>query len=299
MTKKLTVAERLDVCIKESLGEDINNGYSIDGKADAYTSYQTKSDWKIFKKEMEEVYPAAFEQFGKGGGKELEEKEGKPPKMASFASSSRMMYLLARNRAYFEFEKKLPTTVGGIANLDGYLKTIENYIFVEAKCREPYGHSSKVKVGQKYEKFYEALTKDIKDLCIVNEHISGSTDMISNFSYGGESIDNFDIKQMISHLCGIATAVLKGEYGDKPIKFLYLLFNPTDITDDEEMLKIYDATCKQCLKFDFVEMFAKILDILPNVCSNLKIKENLDLDYVKNNFCFELCDQNEFKNLIF
>lgn len=64
---------------------------------------------------VEKKYPAAFEKFSEGSGKELEERKvGEytyPPKMASFGSSSRMLFNLSKDTHGFQFEKKIPTTV--------------------------------------------------------------------------------------------------------------------------------------------------------------------------------------------
>ena len=68
-------------------------------------------------------------EYGAGDGGELEEKDGRPPKMASFGSSSRMIYNLSNKKDGFHFEKKLPTTVGGTANLDGFYEDDARYIF--------------------------------------------------------------------------------------------------------------------------------------------------------------------------
>ena len=146
----MSLVERFDLSIKKETIEDEYTGYVT--KERKYTAYQNNEAWENFKKEMQELYPEAYKEYGEGGGSEMEEKDGKPPKMASFASSSRMIYLLARKRAYFRFEKKLPTTAGGTANLDGYLNCKEKHIFVEAKCHEPYNHPTSIVVGKKYEK---------------------------------------------------------------------------------------------------------------------------------------------------
>ena len=124
----------------ETARNPIKSGYVTNGKP--YNNYLSNDSFAEFVEDMKTNHPVAYEMYGKGGGKELEERKvGKniyPPKMASFGSSSRMIYNLMKTDKTFLFEKKLPTTVGGIANLDGFIETDEKCVFVEAKCREPY-----------------------------------------------------------------------------------------------------------------------------------------------------------------
>ena len=293
----MSLVEKFDLAIKNADIKSLDcTGYLIEGRK--YSVYQDNESWNKFKNEMKELYPDAYKEYGAGGGSEMEEKDNKPPKMASFASSSRMIYLLARKRAYFKFEKQLPTTAGGTANLDGYLNCYNKYIFVEAKCHEPYNHSSSVVVGRKYEDLYVFLNEHCKNIHIEMSDTNKTTEMKTIFSYNGEQISYFDLKQMISHLCGIATACIKGEYTNKPIEFLYLLYNPENITDDKDILAVYDETCKQCKSIDFKELFSHIIDALMSeyklYCADIE-----GLQYAKDNFSFELCDQDEFDKIIF
>lgn len=293
----MSLVEKFDLAIKNAvLGDTDCDGYDLDGRK--YPVYQDNESWSKFKNEMKELYPDAYEEYGAGGGSEMEEKDNKPPKMASYASSSRMIYLLARKRAYFKFEKKLPTTAGGTANLDGYLNCDDKYVFVEAKCHEPYNHSSSVVVGRKYQKLYDFLNENCNKINISMLDTKKETEMKTIFLYNDEQISYFDFKQMISHLCGIATACIKGAYTNKPIEFLYLLYNPKSIIDDKEIITVYDETCKQCNSIDFKELFSHIIDALISEyklnCADIK-----GLQHVKNNFTFRLCDQDEFDKIIF
>ena len=293
----MSLVEKFDLAIKNAVLDDTDcDGYNLDGRK--YPVYQDNESWSKFKNEMKELYPNAYEEYGAGGGSEMEEKDNKPPKMASFASSSRMIYLLAREKEGFEFEKKLPTTAGGTANLDGYINYNDKYIFVEAKCHEPYNHSSSVVVGRKYEDLYVFLNERCKNINIEMSNANKKTDMKTIFSYNGEQISYFDLKQMISHLCGIATACIKGEYTNKPIEFLYLLYNPKNITDNKDILAVYNETCKQCKSIDFKELFSYIIDALISKY-NLTCADVKSLQYTKDNFTFKLCDQDEFDKIIF
>ena len=267
---------------------NIQSGYQIQGRT--YDNYLSNESWKTFKTEMERQNPLAYKMYAEGGGKELEErKSGRytyPPKMASFGSSSRMIYNLMKNTAGFLFEKKLSTTVGGIANLDGFLETDKKCVFVEAKCREPYTEKS-AEIDVKYKALYQTLTS----INCAIQTVDGKK-MRVVFSVGGMVIYHFDIKQMICHLLGIASAYLKGVY-NKQIDFIYLLYNPTmlDIKNGkhkEAICHIYQSTVKECACVDFKKLFYEILCYLQR-------EENLgsgkDASIIADQFSFRICDQ--------
>ena len=209
----------------ETAKNPVKSGYVVNGKT--YNNYLSNDSFAEFVEDMKNNHPVAYEMYGKGGGKELEERKSGaniyPPKMASFGSSSRMIYNLMKDTDGFLFEKKLPTTVGGIANLDGFTETENKYIFVEAKCREPYTTKDCI-YERKYEDLYKSISLSEKidivcDIKIIDEH-----KMEVSFTSGQTKIRFFDIKQMISHLLGVATAFLKDEFDTKKIDFIYLLF---------------------------------------------------------------------------
>ena len=120
------------------------------------------------------------------------------------------------------------------------------------------------------------------------------------FTADKTEIQFFDIKQMICHLLGIATAYLKGKIDDKEIKtqnieFIYLLFNPKLIKIDEgkeEILSIYEQTCKECKAIDFKALFEVLVDYLQTVRGLGKDKNKAD---IINGFSFKLCDQSDIK----
>ena len=117
-----------------------------------YDSYMSNEAWDAYLSSMD---PKHRMQFDDGSGGELKEKNGRPPKMASFASSSRMAYKCSKCLPNFVFEKQLSTVIGGTANLDGYWEGNGKYIFVEAKCREPYSHKSPETFRQNYKELYK------------------------------------------------------------------------------------------------------------------------------------------------
>ena len=281
----------------------LRSGYTVQGKAEPYSNYIENNCWNEFKKDMEDNYPVAFRMYGAGGGKELDERKiGKffcPPKMASFGSSSRMIFTLLKKKEKdgFLFEQKLPTTVGGKANLDGFMMTDDKCIFVEAKCREPYTSKDSL-VSTKYKPLYKFISESSKTnlVCRIPDSDTDKN-MEVIFIAGNTEIQCFDMKQMICHLLGIATAYLKGKIDDKEIKsqnieFIYLLFNPELIEIKEgkaEIHRIYEQTCNECNAVDFKALFGVIIDYLQTERNVGKDKNKAE---IVNNFSFRLCDQN-------
>ena len=201
---------------------ELGAGYTVKGREKPYENYLDNNSWKRLYDDMDKNHHSAFIGYGNGGGKELEEHTSGahtyPPKMASFGSSSRMIYNLAKDTDGFCFEEKLPTTIGGTANLDGFKKTTDKCIFVEAKCREPYSKKSS-EVERKYQNLYEFISGSSKTTvtCIISDLADpkkNATKMNVKFKSRSIEINNFDMKQMICHLLGIATAFLNGKYDD-------------------------------------------------------------------------------------
>ncbi len=284
----------LDLAIKQSQNPG-EKGFEVNKKA--YNSYMTNEEWELFVKEMKEKYKTAFERYSEGSGGELAPSLRVPPKMASYGSSSRMIYLLSREIPGFLFEEKLKTTVGGIANLDGFMNNEKEYVFVEAKCREPYGAKTKT-VKTVYESCYRFLSesKNTNFNCKISHSNENPLYMTVDFYSGNEKIEHFDIKQMISHLLGIATAILTKRLEEKPIKFVYLLFNPAEVLENEEIIKIYSKTKKECESFNFKNILCDLLVFLGEYCGVGDIKKGADA--LAGSFSFKLCSQKEYKNII-
>ena len=133
----MNIVEQMDLAIKSKEVGTTDGGYEVfyKGELRSKQAYMRKDEWQAF---LNGMSPEARKEYGDGGGDELSEKNGRPPKMASYGSSSRMIYVLSRGNGDFHYEKKLPTTVGGTANLDGFLEDDTHRVFVEAKCHEPY-----------------------------------------------------------------------------------------------------------------------------------------------------------------
>lgn len=279
---------------------ELGAGYTVKGREKPYENYLDNNSWKRLYDDMDKNHHSAFIGYGSGGGKELEEHTSGthtyPPKMASFGSSSRMIYNLAKDTDGFCFEEKLPTTVGGTANLDGFKKTTDKCIFVEAKCREPYSKKSS-EVERKYQDLYEFISGSSKTTvtCIISnlaDPKKNTTKMNVKFKSRSIEINNFDMKQMICHLLGIATAFLNGKYDVKKIDFIYLLFNPNLIEiNNEKIIDIHKQTCIECKSIDFKALFEVIIEYLIGI---KRWKNELLVFNIIDNFSFELVDQASF-----
>ena len=254
----------------------VGSGYNIENNI--YFNYLSKNSWKEFKDSMKKVHQRQFED---ADGEELKEKKGRwgicPPKMASFGSSSRFIYNISKDIVGFQFEKLLPTRVGGTANLDGYIMRGDVDVFVEAKCKEIYSSHKPIKVSDVYKEIYDKIKTDngfsydnngrpIKDGKTDDKHFK------CTFKFDGEEIVHFDIKQLICHFLAISANILEDEKANKNVKFVYLIFNPKDAdatcfenekvsSYKERIFKIYNETIKEIRKFDMKELFASVFKI--------------------------------------
>jgi hypothetical protein len=239
-------------------------------------------------------------EYESGGGSELKEKNGRPPKMASYGSSSRMIYNLSHKNKGFVFEKQLPTTVGGKANLDGFLETPDKYIFVEAKCHESYS-TKKNSVSISYKKLYDYINEHVKDFKIDMLPSTCGRYMKVTYFAGNAKIERFDIKQMICHLLGIATAVLNGTLEKKELSFIYLLFDPTKLPLESDVKpiidNIYERTVFECVRIEWSKLFSIILEFLNNDKFKGSIT-NEEINKMISSFRFTLVSQDTYSNLI-
>lgn len=298
----MSISKTIDLSIKRNeTGKGKEDKYYL--LADRqYENYIDNEAWMDFVDEMRVNYPSAYAEYGEGSGDELGIKKiGKhPPKMASYGSSSRMIYLLSRDIRGFQFEKKLPTTVGGIANMDGFLQGEGKQFYIEAKCREPYSHKSYI-IDRKYETLYRHIDAEPTVDLRCNITILDDDKMQVQFVSQGTVITAFDIKQMISHLLGIATAKLNNPTEEK-IKFLYLLYNPSAITivnpkHEEKIMAAYNTQVCECNSIHFADLFRVILDYLHSN-RNIGIASEQEIARIKSAFTFELCDQNNYNQLM-
>ncbi len=290
LVKALDYAKRNDENKKYKTGY----GYVISGK-NTYWNYLSKESWSTFLSGMSESHQ---QQYKDGDGGELEEKNSRygivPPKMASYGSSSRFIYLQSKDIPNFSFEKKCPTQVGQHpANLDGYLEKGNTIYCVEAKCREIYYSHKKIEVSTIYEDVYKEIS-ELYDSFRITKDIKHCK---YTFKFGEKELVHFDIKQLICHFLGITADILKNQRRGVSIRFIYLIFNPkTDTLFTKEIerykkkiFKQYDETIKEIEKFgDMKWLFDSIMKYQ---IENLKLPE---VDYC---FDFKLADQKSYRDI--
>ncbi len=126
-------------------------------------------------------------------------------------------------------------------------------MYIEAKCREPYGSKSNF-VSVQYNEFYQVLTARTKLRCETKEVTKvrkgkERTELQVFFTYDNRKIAHFDIKQMLCHLLGIANEYLETGHSDD-MEFWYLLYDPTELvlpqSCGEQIRAIYAQTCAEC-----------------------------------------------------
>jgi hypothetical protein len=270
------------------------------GYFDRY-DYLTKTAWLTLNNGMSPEHQA---QFGAGSGGEMEEKDGKPPKMAAYISSSRMIYTLStqtHNIDQIQFEKKLPTTIGGTANMDGYREQDGIFTFVEAKCREPYDHKAEQLISVAYQNLYCWLRKKMPRIfsCIMENNKAGNMRVV--FFCKGQVVAYFDFKQMICHLLGIATGVLKGTLEQKQTDFIYLLYDPTELAlapDKKEIVdQIYERTCYECNLVDHATLLRAIFAFLKAEKYGDALSDE-EIDNIAYTFTFTLASQEFYPILL-
>ncbi len=294
----MNLAQVLDLSIKEAetQGKKKDKFYKIGDRR--YYNYVDNESWKAFVDEMRISYTPIYKNYVEGSGDELGVKRVGiyPPKMASYGSSSRMIYLLARKIPGFMFEKKLYTTVGGTANMDGFIHINGKDIYIEAKCREPYG-SHNATIDRKYEALYRFFNEqpDLPFKCEIT--ILDEKEMKVKFIAKDTTLKRFDIKQLICHLLGIATEKLTTPTEDKVV-FKYLLFDPTKITIEdaaqkEKLIKAYQQETDECDSVPFAELYKAIITFLITK-TTIKVSDKADIEIIDNNFEFSRCDQIEF-----
>ena len=267
----------------------IPSGYQPE-KGKRYPNYMSNAAWRLFRDGMD---PRIESEYGGGSGGELEGTDEQPPKMAAFHSSSRFVYLMSRDCPDFQFEKQLTTVVGGKANLDGFVSRPDRLIFVEAKCREPYGHKSPERISVKYLPVYAYLKEQMPTIFDYTAVPIDDKYQAVTFYCQGEKVDHFDIKQMICHLLAAAAYLLQMDKPVKHIDFLYLLFDPAVLplgnAARDEILNIHNQEIKHAEGFDFKTMFFHIANFLTS-CQKI----DADASVAKDILHFKLCDQHDY-----
>lgn len=282
--------KQLDAAIKKSENGSEEEVYiTIEGKA--YENYMSNEKWVAFLKEMNKEHLIAYVQ---GYGNEISERQGRygiyPPKMASYGSSSRMIYKLLKTVEGIHFEKQLPTKVGGTANLDGYLQRGETEIFIEAKCGEIYASHTKIDIGEVYKPVYEYIKQCNKKFGYSDEPSKANNKIRCSFDYDGKQIIHFDIKQLICHFLGIAANYIENKSAKNKIRFIYLIYNPKHFNINE-LDKVYDNTIKE------IKLFEPMMNDIFNAIFDYQ-KKALNRDTKAPEFKFEIADQSNIEEKI-
>jgi hypothetical protein len=288
--KPKDMATALDCAIRDC--EHKKGGFEV-GNA-KYFNYMSNDAWDEFYKRMN---PEHKRQYGTGAGGEL--KAGQyPPKMASFGSSSRLIYELSKDIKGFIFEERLDTRVGGIANLDGLLRKGNEYIYVEAKRREIYGSShERQEVKSVYLPVYGKLKSSQFSYSSEDIEVTNKQEEIKKITFyiNGEPVKYFDLKQLICHFLGITYDIAKHSVKNAKVTFLYLLYNPNEVEDkiDEKYREKVMDRYKEVERFikDKKEVFKSIFDAVLQYQKETHKLEKPDTDFV-----FKLVDQKGYIN---
>ena len=280
----------LDCAIRKS--ERKEGGYTMEKSGITYYNYMKIAEWNKY---LENMSPTHKTQYNCGGGGELY--PGKyPPKMASFGSSSRFIYELSKDISGFKFEEKLDTKVGGVANLDGFIKNEDEYIYIEAKRREIYGAShANEKIKVVYEDVYKKIRDAVKDF---NFEMSGEEDdegyKKCTFTIKDE-VKYFDLKQLICHFLGITYDIAKHNIKNAKVKFIYLIYNPNEVEKeiDEKYKGRIEGRYKEVT--EFIDGKKEIINCIFNAVLGYQIQTHY-LPKTGIEFEFVLADQNDYKD---
>ena len=211
--------------------------------------------------------------YKNGAGHELDEgPHGVPPKFLSIGSSSQFCFTsLDINESMNEkegadffahkgerikrtyFEKQLPVLNDGSIppHTDAYAKTIKREYFFECKCHEMFDAHT-IKLSKKY----FGTDKDLVVDYIPKEYLKEDNGMIDiNPSIFDVTETIFDIKQLLTHLMGIACNKVK-----KECDLIYYYSFPMEKDIEDERIKEVISKVKE----DSIKIFES--EIIKNYC---------------------------------
>lgn len=294
MNKKMTITEIFDRAKKQLDDGDLKTGYEIEGHI--FPCYYTNKDWRDFVDMMPDCIK---DQFKDGKVSEMQEYARNgimyPPKMASYASSSRFMYSQGQKFEGFAYEKKLPTGLHGFsAHLDGYLES--KNVFVEAKCHEFYKYS-RPKLRKGHRKLLDGIIPKLKG--VLNYERSKN---ILYLSWNNKDSGYFDFKQMLCHLSGIANMVLGG--GEKTVNFIYLVYRPSqellafvnNPSDKQRIQKLFNEEREMANTIDFKSIYEAILHYF-NQEKEYGYSE-VEIKTLATSFSYTFCTQDNFESVV-
>ncbi len=287
----------LDCAIRDSEKEKYGytSGYIVRDSDTKYSNYMSNEAWKEYLENMAEEHRVQYED---GNGGELKEKKGRwgivPPKMASFGSSSRFIYELSKNVTGYAFEVKLDTRVGGVANLDGFLRKGNNYVYVEAKRREIYGSSHEnEKIKSVYIPVYEKIKNNCKGFKYEQNDCKEPDMKKITFCINDTPIKYFDLKQLICHFLGITYDIAKNNIQNAKVTFLYLIYDPNEVC--EFIAPKYKEKIKD--RYESVKKFVSDnKDVINSIFQTLLQyqKETYNLVDLKIDFDFKMVSQKDY-----
>lgn len=291
-----------DIALKQSKGGCLSDGYiTPDGKC--YKAYYTKKEWDNHLDDIISNHETAYRAFVKGNGGELCEKRNRygnivPPKMASYASSSRFIYELSKNIQDYRFECKLSTSFGASkASLDGYIES--KHLYVEAKCHEIYNASLSSNYNDSYKFFYNYL----------KEHTNGRLDYQIDknrihFIWNKKNLETLELKQLLCHMLGIANKALQEwDFCPKTATLVYLVYNPDDILDwipddvsRNSILERWRNEKKEAEGIDFKLLYNHIVHYLSTYKRDWQKNKpySSEVDKIADAFEFRFCDQHDY-----
>lgn len=307
----MALQNSFDLAKKQSEGHSLEKGYVMKDGRPPYNAYYTNQEWGDFLEEMRHSYPVAYKNFSEGDGGELKENKY-PPKMASFGSSSRLIYTLSRDIPGFVFEKKLGINVPARndnqeaqASLDGYLE--HKNIFVEAKCREIYSESHP-EFNEKYKELYSYLSENTGSLFDYTLRVSKDKNGLIKrhvyFSWEGNSISHLDLKQLLCHMLGIGKKSLI-DRDEKHPTLLYLVYRPTEkllsFVSNRTANSIIRCREIEKMEVDLIDIRSLYRLIVLFLHNKKGVGGKMPSDVVEriaNDFSFQFCDQDEYLKLL-
>ena len=219
----------------------------------------------------------------------------------AYDSAKAMIRALSGHKNSFIFDKRLPTTIGGTVNINGSFEESHRYVFIAAKCCEPYSKKAS-RVSATYKELYDYVNKSMPDsLFIQTETIPDQRPMKVEYIAEWEKLEYFDLKQMICQLLGIATAMLQGKLEQKQIDFIYLFYDPTELELAPDTKKkidsIYERVCYECNLVDVAALFRTVLSYLNEKKYNCALSSET-VEQIAFRFTFTLASQEFYPILL-
>ncbi len=205
----------------------------------------------------------------------------------------RILHELSYKTDGFVFDLQLPTGEGKGVTVDGFMEQEDRFVFVRSRCDEPY-EVVFFNVDDSLAALYRYLCDQLPGTFAAPEKKEDP------FLWEGQALCRFELGDMLRLLLGIAQGVAEGRFEGKRIDFLYLLYDPTELSmaeaDHAEVCAIYEQLCEECNLLDMAALFALILTYLRDEMGVGSLSDE-DITMAGYNFTFTLCNQ-EFYPLL-